>query len=352
MRYRLDFFATIGVDGEILPEKADAMKKYLKFLTLTAAALMLGGCASRRNAAQSDPYQPPPPPRIYGQPPPGAIIVQPGQSPPGAFPTQPPPPPPGSFPTAPPGPGASNPFPTSPQPGGFPTAPPAPPGPPSTSNVPSDVRDRVGFRWEATPPATRPASPPQPPAGPSGVLLLPPTPEPSTNKDEPRRQLYPPTPPATKEPAALPVGIAGFDRARDNVATGQRPTLEGLDWLQKSNYRTIVFLHLPGESTDADRQQIEKRGLNFVSIEINPKDLNREQVERFLRVQTDHRAEKLFVYDLDGSLAGAMWYLSFRILDQDSDDVARVKAGSLGQREDRESARELWVTVRKYVEQK
>jgi hypothetical protein len=182
------------------------------------------------------------------------------------------------------------------------------------------------------------------------VLLLPPTKDESpAAKSETPRQLYPPTPepPAT---SPLPVGIAGYDRARDNVSTGQRPTLEGLDWLQKSGVRTVVFLHLPGETVDADRQQVEKRGMNFVAIEINPRDLSRDSIERFLKVQTDHRTEKLFVYDLDGSLAGAMWYLSFRILDQDSEEVARIKASSLGQAETRDSARDAWQAARKYLE--
>jgi hypothetical protein len=359
------------MDGELSSEKGEVMKKRFKIMVLGAATLSLAGCASRRMASQAPPYVPPPVPgQMFQQPPPGAIIVQPGQAPPGAFPTSPPPmaPPRTQFPPPPPG---SNAFPVGP-----------PTSPPSTSGIPSDVRDKVGFRWEpSAPPAQRPYQPPQqqyqqpqqpsyPPAqapqqsaSPPNVLLLPPTPEPGTAipkenvpsdsapRDEPRKQLYPPS---TKEPAvsSLPVGIAGFDTARTNVSTGQRPTLEGLDWLQKSNFRTVLFLYRPGEATDADRQQAEKRGLNFVAIEINPRDLNRDAVERFLRVQGDHRTEKLFVYDLDGSLAGAMWYLSFRVIDQDADDVARVKASSLGQGENRDAARDVWESVRKYVEQK
>lgn len=325
------------------------MKKRFKFLMFGAATLAMAGCASRRQAAQGPPFSPPPPPRpIYtSQPPPGAIIVQPGQTPPGGFPTAPQPSaPPGGFTPPPPPPGAGG-FPTAPPPGPSSQAPVPPP--PSSLGIPNEVRDRVGFRWE---PGAPPAQPPA--ANPPSVLLLPPTPEPgSTPKDEPRRQLYPPTTPPKEAPVStLPVGIAGFDRARENNATGQRPTLEGLDWLQKSNYKTVVFLHLPGEATDADRQQIEKRGMTFVPIEINPRDLNRESVERFLRVQIDHRSDKLFVYDLDGSVAGAMWYLSFRIIDQDNDDIARIKAGSLGQGENRDSARDTWQAVRKYLEQK
>lgn len=190
------------------------------------------------------------------------------------------------------------------------------------------------------------------PSGPPTVLLLPPTPEPGSSepaKQEPK-QLYPPQ---SKEPpaAALPVGIPGFDRPRDGVATGQRPFLEGLDWLQKSGYKTVVFLHKAGEQTDADREQVERRGMTFVPIEINSRELNSEAVERFLRLQ-ENPGGKLFVYDLDGSLTGAMWFISFRLIDHDADEVALIRASSLGLGENREAARDIWRSARKYVESK
>lgn len=112
----------------------------------------------------------------------------------------------------------------------------------------------------------------------------------------------------------------------------------------------IVFLHLPGETVDADRQQVEKRNMAFVPIEINSRDLDRNAVDRFLNVQRDPAAGKVFVYDLDGSIAGAMWYLSYRVIDQDSEEIARIKAGSLGQGDTRDSAREMWQAVRRYLE--
>ena len=92
--------------------------------------------------------------------------------------------------------------------------------------------------------------------------------------------------------------------------------------------------------------------MTFVPIEINAKDLHRDSVERFLKIQAESKTDKIFVYDADGSLAGAMWYLSFRLIDRDADDTARVRANSLGQNETRESARDLWEEVRRYLEMK
>jgi hypothetical protein len=374
------------MDDETVPERAEIMKRTFKFLVVGAALIALGGCASRRLATQgNNRFVPPPPPVNL---PPGTVVVPPGgsfpvQYPPGQFPqaTFPPGsvpaagPAQGFLPTPPnapvsPGPNGLAPFPTAPAPGPssqFPTAPPpVQPNMPPAASVPGEAPDRVGYRWQplAPPPSTSPPAPPlvapapRASAAPPTVLLLPPVPEPGTQepprqeppRQEPQRQLYPPQ----QEKESLPLGIASFDRPRNGVASGQAPTLEGLDWLQKGNYKTVVFLHRPGESTDADRLQFERRGMTFVAIEINPRELSRDSVERFLQVQRKQIEErdKIFVYDLDRSLAGAMWYLSFRLIDQQDDEVALINARSIGLSETRESAREVWQAVRKYLESK
>lgn len=327
------------------------MTKSFKFLTAGVAMFALAGCASRRLSQGSAQYMPPPPPPGIAYPPPGAVIVRPGQVPPGAVSQGSAP---AGFPTAPtqPAPGAP-PFPTSPQPGPtsqFPVAPQnAQPSPPAAS-IPVDARDRVSFRWEpASPPAagSSPSTPPSSDPLRPNVLLLPPAPDTSAEPKELRKSIETPEPPRASQ---LPVGIAGFDRVRENLTTGQRPSLEGLDWLQKSGVKIVVFLHRPGEPLDGDRQQVEKRGMTFVPIEINPQGLAPESVDRFMKLQTENRADMRFVYDLDGSLAGAMWYLSYRLIDQDSDEVARIKAGSLGQPETREAARDVWQAARKFAD--
>src|SRR5262249_13167153 len=157
-------------------------------------------------------YMPPaPPPGIA--PPPGAVIVQPGQLPPGAVPQR-------GFPTAPTQPGAA-PFPTAPQPGPtsqFPVAPQN--AQPPAASIPADARDRVGFRWEPANPPAAGSTPPSPPSDPlrPNVLLLPPTPDTSAEpKQDNRKSIETPEPPRASQ---LPVGIAGFDRVRENLTTG------------------------------------------------------------------------------------------------------------------------------------
>jgi protein tyrosine phosphatase (PTP) superfamily phosphohydrolase (DUF442 family) len=201
------------------------------------------------------------------------------------------------------------------------------------------------------PPPPAPPTPPVPDTKKSDVLLLPPVPDAGgVPKQEPAKPAESPEPPRAPAASPLPVGIAFYGKARENITIGHRPSLEGLDWLQKTGVKTVVYLHRPGEATDADKQQVEKRGMTFVAIEVDPKGLTAESVDRFMKLQTENRNEKVFVYDLDGSLSGAMWYLSFRLIDQSSDEVARIRSGPLGQDETREAARDVWQAARKFAD--
>jgi protein tyrosine phosphatase (PTP) superfamily phosphohydrolase (DUF442 family) len=149
----------------------------------------------------------------------------------------------------------------------------------------------------------------------------------------------------------LPVGIPQFARVVDRVAAGLRPSLdEGLDWLQMSGYRTVLFVRSPGEDDSADRKQVEKRSMTYLSLEVSPQTLSRDLVESFSRVVGDSTNYPLFVYDRDGSLAGGLWYLHFRTAEQLGDDAARLRAGALGLREDRDGAHRLmWLGIQKFL---
>jgi protein tyrosine phosphatase (PTP) superfamily phosphohydrolase (DUF442 family) len=170
-------------------------------------------------------------------------------------------------------------------------------------------------------------------------------------------QLYPPDktpePPLNQPATGLPVGIPQFAQAMDNVATGLRPSLEeGLDWLQARRYKTVLQIKLPDEDDSADRKQVEKRGMKYLSLEVSPRTLTKAKLDEFKSIVRDAAGQPLFVYDRDGSLAGGLWYLYFRLVEQFSDDVARVRAGALGLREDRDGAhRDMWLAVQKFLEE-
>ncbi|MFO0863823.1 MAG: hypothetical protein U0744_04055 [Gemmataceae bacterium] len=315
----------------------------------------------------SNRFNPPPGACAVPAPPPPGAFASPG---PAAFPTNPAP---VGVPTYPPGagipPGGFAPPASPPAPGGIPGLPPPPGGPldraappgPSASGfgpAPVDVRERPNYKWEPgeLPPPPKVEAKAQPPVD-DRVVLLPPE---FDEKREPAKKdqirLYPPEPEKEKETAEppsqrLPVGIPDFASARDQVSVGRRPSLdEGLDWLQTHRYKTVVHLRLPGEMGDADRKQIEKRGFRYVALEVNPRLLTRDVVEEFLKIVGDRKEQPVFVYDQNGALSGAMFYLMFRIVDQDTPEVAQVRAGRLGLQPDRsELHREMWTAVQSYL---
>ena len=231
---------------------------------------------------------------------------------------------------APPG---TTPFPTVPQ---VPT--PAPPG---------AAAGKIEANWQPTD-ARSPAEP--------RVLLSPPEPVTGETKDQQKR-LYPPQVEAGKganlPASALPVGIPQFAHVKPNIAAGLRPALDGgLDWLQANKYRSVVHLRLPGENDDADRKQAQQRGLTYHSLEVSPLLLTKDTVDEFFKLVRDPMQQPVFVYDRDGALAGGLWYLWFRLVEEAPDDAARIRARALGLREDREGAhRDMWQSAQKYVKE-
>jgi hypothetical protein len=146
----------------------------------------------------------------------------------------------------------------------------------------------------------------------------------------------------------LPASIPDFRIIKKGVASGLRPThLEGLDWLKTNGYRMAVYIRAPGEPDDADRKLFEdKHGMKFASLAIAPDALTLEVVDQFNHMVADPANRPLFVYDKDGSLAGALWYLHFRMIDQQGDEEARAIAARLGLKEEH---REMWIAIQKVL---
>jgi protein tyrosine phosphatase (PTP) superfamily phosphohydrolase (DUF442 family) len=150
----------------------------------------------------------------------------------------------------------------------------------------------------------------------------------------------------------MPVGIGDFAPALpDRVDGGRKPSLDGLDWLKANGYKSAVLLRRPGESDAADRKQIEARGMTFQSLEVSPATLSWTTVDEFSKLVGDSAARPLFVYDVDGSLSGGLWYLYFRRVEKLSDEAARLRATQLGLKETDGPQREMWLAVQKVLAQ-
>jgi protein tyrosine phosphatase (PTP) superfamily phosphohydrolase (DUF442 family) len=176
---------------------------------------------------------------------------------------------------------------------------------------------------------------------------------PEPPRDGVRLQTPPPPRPAIAEDRtatpALPVDIPQFAVVKDRVTSGLKPFPDGFDWLRANGYRTVLHLIQPGESDGADRRVVENHGLKYLALEVSPPQLA-AAVNEFHRIVNDPANLPLFVYDKDGLLAGALWYLWFRTAEGLSDEAARRKAAGLGLKEEtRGESGTLWVAIQEYL---
>jgi hypothetical protein len=154
----------------------------------------------------------------------------------------------------------------------------------------------------------------------------------------------------TSPTPSLPAGIPRFARAKNRVAAGLRPiSIDGIRWLAANGYKTVLHVKAPGEDDATDSRQFKAHGLNFFSLEVGL-PLTREAVEEFNHMIGDPGNQPLFVYDSDGLLAGALWYLHFRIADGASEEDARNKAAQLGLKDDQSpEAKRMWLAIQQYL---
>jgi hypothetical protein len=302
------------------------MRRVWMCLPLMGMSLVCAGCRSTCGG------NPPPPKTVVVAPPPAPVVGQPPASfgPPGpAFPTAQPPAsfgPPGSVQQPPPG---------------AQLVPPIQPAP-SIKPMPGQggsSANRIETDWQAV----------------EGR-------EPERNK--PSIQLYAPEEIAKEKPDATPEpplakkptvqgsfpGIAQFAVVKDNIYTGLRPPLDGLDWLQQNGVHTVVHVHSANTDDSADRLQVEKRKMQYVSFAVSPQTLTKEKADEFIKLIRDNAKQGIFVYDADGSLAGSLWYLNFRWGEFLDDDAAQLRAAQHGLRPNAPGQeRDMWLAVQKVL---
>ena len=228
-------------------------------------------------------------------------------------------------------------------------------------NSPRRNPPRTYQQGMAIPPANIPIGPPmapvpgkQPPPGDAGETWLPQDPPPGKSKSEYPKRVpsgkpgvelgepdYVERPKDLEAPKADPVepkmaepiehakGITDFTQVKDNVSAGQRPEIEGLDWLKANGYKTIVYVRRAGDDDTTDRRQVEKREMQYVGLVVAPGTLTQEWMEEFNRVVGDSKSRPMFVYG-DPATVGAVWYLHLRMAEFLTHDEARIRAGRLG----------------------
>ena len=108
----------------------------------------------------------------------------------------------------------------------------------------------------------------------------------------------------------------------------------------------------PGEDDTAARRQFEAKGFRYLTLEIAPDRLTRDVVEQFNRTVADEANHPLYVYDRDSALAGGMWYLYFRTVENMPADRAVTEAARLGLIADADGGahRDMWLAVQNYLQ--
>jgi hypothetical protein len=180
-----------------------------------------------------------------------------------------------------------------------------------------------------------------PPAGPPATLGQPQAPSPYRREvakafapegDE-SPKLNVPTP---KDDRPQPRGDDQSWRLNVNPATpdvdsGLRPfDLNDFKWLAKQGYRAVLNLREAGADDTAARRITLNQKRLYHSLVASAATLDADLYDDFVKVVSDTKNYPLYVYDKDGTVAGGLWYLYYRLEKKDDDATARAKAKKLG----------------------
>lgn len=148
-------------------------------------------------------------------------------------------------------------------------------------------------------------------------------------------------------PAAFPADIARWQVPYEGVASGLYPQPGGWDWLTHQGYRTVLHIKAAGEDEASIRSEGERRGMRYIALEVSPQLLNRDLVMRFSTLLADRSLHRIFVTDKDGTLAGAIWYLHYRLTEKLDDTEAKRRAAQHGftENDSRPEVTALWLAV-------
>jgi protein tyrosine phosphatase (PTP) superfamily phosphohydrolase (DUF442 family) len=191
-----------------------------------------------------------------------------------------------------------------------------------------------------------------PPSGQPSPEVLYPDPIPGTGSSRSVNPGFlggPVNPQGNRGSDSQPTGLSGYVRVKEGLATGRKPTLDGIDALKQAGFRTVVYLHSSGADWSAAKEVAAKRGLAFIAIETTPEKLA-TAIDQFNATVADTARHPIYVFDDDGVRAGAIWYLHFRTADSLNDDAARLRARPLGLTDQGEEAKAFALATQRFLE--
>lgn len=137
---------------------------------------------------------------------------------------------------------------------------------------------------------------------------------------------------SSPKPDTPPTGLSGFQlvSGKANVASGQKPTQGGYDWLAKNGYKTLVFAHAPAADVAPVKALCESAGLKFVPIPTGPETIPAASTAFDAVIAAAAKDGPVYLCDDTGLRAATLWYLHFRKVDLTGPDPAKVRANGLG----------------------
>ena len=118
----------------------------------------------------------------------------------------------------------------------------------------------------------------------------------------------------------------------DRFATGGQPTDAAFPKLAANGYRVVLNLRTTSEGVDLgrEREAVEKSGMRYVSIPVDPAAPKFEQVDEFLRTVKNTDNQPMFIHCGSGNRVGALWMI-YRAVEQGwPDDKAVSEATQIG----------------------
>jgi len=148
---------------------------------------------------------------------------------------------------------------------------------------------------------------------------------PETGKSVEKQSTAKPT-----QPAVFPVDIPGYAVLAENIAAGQQPFPDGIQWLKQAGFDLVIHARAPGEDDSADKAMFARAGLTFTSIEMGADTFDQTAVRQVASEIRQRGGRPAFIYDRDGGRVGPLWVAYAVTVLNIPESTARDQAARLG----------------------
>lgn len=151
---------------------------------------------------------------------------------------------------------------------------------------------------------------------------------PTTNQEQ-----HQPTP-LVQRAQALKAEVPRVLCLNEKIATGGQPTNQAYGKLAANGFRSVLNLRTDSEGVDLEKERelVKQAGLHYISIPVESKAPQEEQVSEFIRVVKDQANHPMLIYCGSANRVGAFWMI-YRVVEEGwSEEKALEEAERVGLR--------------------